>query len=57
MMKFPIIQTNKRSFLNTGEICRTTLSPVNEPNTIGEKNNYRADLERNGTRNENPNRS
>ena len=31
--------------------------PVNEPNTIGEKNNYRADSERNGTRNENPDRS
>ena len=47
MMKIPIIQTNKRSFLNDGEICRTTLGPVNEPNMMGEKNKHRADPERN----------
>ena len=56
MMKLPIIQTNKRSFLNNGEIRRMTLSPVNEPNMMGEKNNYRADPERNEIRKENPNR-
>ena len=47
MTKIPIIRTNKRSFLNDGEICRTTLGPVNEPNMMGEKNKHRADPERN----------
>ena len=56
MMNIPIIQTNKRSFLKNGEICRTTLDPVNEPNMMGEKNKHRAELERDEIRKENSNK-
>ena len=56
MMNIPIIQTNKRSFLKNGGICRTTLDPVNEPNMMGEKNKHRAELERNEIRKENSNK-